>query len=107
PSPPRRSLSSARGKCARGARDHRGKEWSMGTSIEASANPASGNGESAALGTAISEQARPQPAAAARYQRLANEDRGTGGESLADFLGAVSIGLGLAQGLAHASMSQS
>ena len=78
----------------------------MGTSIEASANPASGNGESAALGTAITEQARPQPAAAARYQRLANEDRGTGGESLADFLGVFSIGLGLAQVLAPVSMSK-
>ena len=78
----------------------------MGTSIEPSANSASGNGESAALGTAISEQARPQRAAAARYQRLANEDRGTGGESLADFLGVFSIGLGLAQVLAPESMSK-
>jgi len=32
-----------------------------------------------------------------RYQRLADADRGTGGESLADFLGLFSIGLGLAE----------
>jgi len=31
------------------------------------------------------------------YQRLADDDRGTGGESLANFLGVFSIGLGLAQ----------
>jgi uncharacterized membrane protein len=78
----------------------------MGTSIEAGTSPTSGNGGSAALGTALGEQARPRVATTARYQRLANEDRGTGGESLADFLGVFSIGLGLAQVLAPEGMSK-
>ena len=55
--------------------------------------------------TEISEQAAGVPAIRARpparvtaaYQRVADDDRGTGGESLADFLGLFSIGLGLAQ----------
>jgi uncharacterized membrane protein len=78
----------------------------MGTSIEAGTSAASGNGGSATLGTALGEQARPEVATTARYQRLANEDRGTGGESLADFLGVFSIGLGLAQVLAPEGMSK-
>jgi uncharacterized membrane protein len=78
----------------------------MGTSIEAGTGATSADGASASLGTALAEQARPQVASAARYQRLANEDRGTGGESLADFLGVFSLGLGLAQMLAPESMSK-
>jgi uncharacterized membrane protein len=78
----------------------------MGTSIEAGTGATSADGASASLGTALAEQARPQVASAARYQRLANEDRGTGGESLADFLGVFSLGLGLAQVLAPESMSK-
>jgi len=78
----------------------------MGTSIEAGTSATSGNGGSATLGTALGEQARPEVATTARYQRLANEDRGTGGESLADFLGVFSIGLGLAQVLAPEGMSK-
>ncbi|MFI5229679.1 MAG: SRPBCC family protein [Gemmatimonadales bacterium] len=42
----------------------------------------------------------------ARYQQLADADRGTGGESLANFLGAFSIGLGLAQALAPGAMTK-
>ena len=75
----------------------------MGASIEAGANTST---DTAVLGSALGEQARPQPAEAARYQRIANEDRGTGGESLADFLGVFSLGLGLAQVLAPATMSK-
>jgi len=78
----------------------------MGTSIEAGTNATSASGGTAALGTALGEQARPRTATTARYQRLANEDRGTGGESLADFLGVFSIGLGLAQVLAPEGMSK-
>ena len=78
----------------------------MGTSIEAGTSATGADGGSATLGTALAEQARPQIKAAARYQRLANEDRGTGGESLADFLGVFSLGLGLAQVLAPESMSK-
>ena len=78
----------------------------MGTSIEAGTSATSGNGGSATLGTALGEQARPDVGTTARYQRLANEDRGTGGESLADFLGVFSIGLGLAQVLAPEGMSK-
>jgi uncharacterized membrane protein len=40
------------------------------------------------------------------YQRIADEDRGTGGESLANFLGLFSLGLGLAQMVAPGGMSR-
>lgn len=49
---------------------------------------------------------RPADAVTEPYQRLADEDRGTGGESLADFLGLFSIGLGMAQVLAPAGMAK-
>lgn len=54
-------------------------------------------GGAAEIGTALGRAARPQITTTAPYQRLADEDRGTGGESLADFLGLFSLGLGLAQ----------
>jgi len=78
----------------------------MATSIETTSDQTRGNGGTAPLGTALSERSRPRAAAAARYQRIVNEDRGTGGESLADFLGVFSIGLGLAQFLAPEGMSK-
>jgi len=78
----------------------------MATSIEAGGNATNANGGTATLGTALGEQSRPRVSNTARYQRLANEDRGTGGESLADFLGVFSIGLGLAQFLAPEGMSK-
>jgi uncharacterized membrane protein len=78
----------------------------MGTSIEVGTNTSSTDGSTAALGTALGEKSRPRAVTTARYQRLANEDRGTGGESLADFLGVFSLGLGLAQVLAPAMMSK-
>ena len=49
------------------------------------------------VGTALGDEARPLATTTEPYQQLADEDRGTGGESLADFLGLFSIGLGLAQ----------
>ena len=77
----------------------------MGTTIETgSSTSAAGNGGT--QGSALGEQARPQLSTTRPYQRLANEDRGTGGESLADFLGVFSLGLGLAQVLAPETMSK-
>src|SRR5690349_16471195 len=40
------------------------------------------------------------------YQRIADDDRGTGGESLSNFLGLFSLGLGLAQMIAPGGMSR-
>jgi uncharacterized membrane protein len=76
----------------------------MGTAIEAGADESRGNGRS--IGTALSAEARSRAAATTPYQRLADEDRGTGGESLANFLGYFSLGLGLAELLAPNTMSR-
>jgi len=54
----------------------------------------------------LSERARPSRSTTAPYQRIADDDRGTGGESLANFLGLFSLGLGLAQMLAPEGMSK-
>jgi uncharacterized membrane protein len=78
----------------------------MGASLETGTTTTNANGGAAAIGTALGEQARPRIATTAQYQTIANADRGTGGESLADFLGVFSIGLGLAQVLAPESMSK-
>jgi uncharacterized membrane protein len=78
----------------------------MATSIEGRTSGTDADGGGTAIGTALGEQARPRVAATAQYQRIANADRGTGGESLADFLGMFSIGLGLAQVLAPEGMSK-
>ncbi len=66
----------------------------MGTSLEIGTETRSDNGR---LGTALAPRIRPKEEVTLPYQRLADEDRGTGGESLANFLGMFSIGLGLAQ----------
>ena len=76
----------------------------MGTSMETSVQPSTATRR--AVGTALDEKLRPRPEATAVYQRLADADRGTGGESLADFLGFFSIGLGLAEVLAPQLMSR-
>jgi uncharacterized membrane protein len=68
-------------------------ESSFGTDTTSTRETAS------AHGTALSTNRRPRTAVTAPYQQLADEDRGTGGESLADFLGLFSIGLGLSQAL--------
>ena len=57
-------------------------------------------------GTALGQKARPRQEVTAPYQRLADEDRGTGGESLSDFLGYFSIGLGLAELLAPTAIAR-
>ena len=75
----------------------------MATSIDSSQRTNSSGGGG---GTAISRQARPDSSTTAPYQRLADEDRGTGGESLANFLGLFSIGLGMAQTLAPGAMTK-
>jgi uncharacterized membrane protein len=76
----------------------------MGTSFE------TGSGRSGGAvtprGTALGRDKRPRPNRVEPYQRLADEDRGTGGESLADFLGFFSIGLGLAEVLAPGPMAK-
>jgi len=78
----------------------------MGTSFEGVSTTAGADGGTAIMGTALGEQKRPRVSTTRPYQRLANEDRGTGGESLADFLGLFSIGLGMAQVLAPVTMSK-
>jgi uncharacterized membrane protein len=67
----------------------------MGTSLEMGTETHSGTG--GRLGTALAPRVRPREEVTLPYQRLADDDRGTGGESLANFLGMFSIGLGLAQ----------
>jgi uncharacterized membrane protein len=73
----------------------------MGTAIERTSTVNNG-----AIGTALSADARPRRETTKRYQRLADADRGTGGESLADFLGLFSIGLGLAEALLPGVMAR-
>ena len=67
----------------------------MGISYEGEAESAAGM--STPVGTALDEESRPSIETAQRSQQIADADRGTGGESLADVLGLFSIGLGLAE----------
>jgi uncharacterized membrane protein len=76
----------------------------MERSLETGSGSRAGNGP--AIGTALGVEARPRSEVTRPYQRLADEDRGTGGESLADFLGYFSIGLGLAEFVAPTLMSR-
>lgn len=59
-----------------------------------------------AQATALAERQRPLRRSVEPYQRLSEEDRGTGGTSLADFLGFFSLGLGLSQVLMPGVMSR-
>ncbi|HET7456073.1 MAG TPA: SRPBCC family protein [Gemmatimonadaceae bacterium] len=84
----------------------------MGTAI-GTATGTSGNGGTAgnygttgSVGSALGTNARPRTATTAPYQRLADADRGTGSESLSNFLGFFSIGLGLAEALAPGLVSR-
>ena len=72
----------------------------MGISSDTTADRLSHAGAQRSM--ALAPQRRPRPEARMRYQQLADSDRGTGGESLANFLGLFSIGLGLAQVVAPA-----
>jgi uncharacterized membrane protein len=67
---------------------------SIGTEPEVEHRMSGGNG---ALGSALDPVRRPERATTTRYQRIADSNRGTGGEKLADFLGMLGIGIGLAQ----------
>jgi uncharacterized membrane protein len=84
----------------------------MGTSHDTSTDQSNGNGSATRsgyggrLGTALDASVRPNVAATAPYQSIADQDRGTGGESLANFLGVFSVGLGLAQVLMPGVMSR-
>jgi uncharacterized membrane protein len=78
----------------------------MGASYDTSSTESTAIDDAGTTGSALGERARPRVSVTRPYQRLANEDRGTGGESLADFLGVFSIGLGLAQVLAPETMSK-
>jgi uncharacterized membrane protein len=71
----------------------------MGTSFETEKQTVRGNGgrRRVPVGTALDEAVRPRARTAATYQQLADSDRGTGGERLANFLGFFSVGLGLAE----------
>ena len=73
---------------------------SMERGVEAPATTSRG------VGTALGTEMRPRREATAPYQQLADEDRGTGGESLSDFLGFFSIGLGLAEVLAPTAIAR-
>ena len=76
----------------------------MGTALEVGTDTSVGTGD--ILGVALGADARPRASTTAPYQRIADTDRGTGGLSLADFLGYFSIGLGLAEVLAPQAMSR-
>jgi uncharacterized membrane protein len=76
----------------------------MGATLERGTETS--NGTRVPVGTGLGPQVRPRPEVTAPYQSLADADRGTGGESLADFLGYFSIGLGLAEALAPTTMSR-
>jgi uncharacterized membrane protein len=78
----------------------------MAASNDTSWTDTAATNDAGTTGSALGERARPRVSVTRPYQRLANEDRGTGGESLADFLGVFSIGLGLAQVLAPETMSK-
>jgi uncharacterized membrane protein len=76
----------------------------MATSLEMGTGAPGANGNG--LGSALGADARPDPSQVQPYQHMANQDRGTGGESTADFLGYFSIGLGLAEFLAPHAMNK-
>src|SRR4051812_21800037 len=58
------------------------------------------------LGSALAPDARPRVSKVRRSQRIADADRGTGGESLANFLGLFSLALGTAQVVAPGVISK-
>ena len=78
----------------------------MATSLGNRTGAGTSRGSEGNVGSALSRNARPNAAATAPYQRLADEDRGTGGESLANFLGLFSIALGTAEALMPGVMTK-
>src|SRR5690348_9802673 len=98
-SPPDTSRRSVRGRRERVVRSvASSRRDGMGTAFEVGADT-SGRAQRT-VGSALGADSRPRASTTAPYQRLADSDRGTGGLSLADFLGYFSIGLGLAEVLA-------
>jgi uncharacterized membrane protein len=102
---------------------HPHEETSMGTAADPGPHTSNGNGaqrathagasasppqrrRGAALGAALGDEQRPLASAVEPYQQIADDDRGTGGESTADFLGYFSLGLGLAELLAPETMNR-
>ena len=76
----------------------------MGTTFETGTDRSLETGRG--IGAALEPGARPDREVTRTYQRMADADRGTGGESTADFLGIFSVGLGLAEFLAPKAMSR-
>lgn len=74
----------------------------METAIDQGSRTGGSNGGS----NGIAHASPPRPAIKRTYQQIADSDRGTGGESLANFLGWFSVGLGLAEALAPRSMAR-
>jgi uncharacterized membrane protein len=72
----------------------------MGTQVDHATRTSNGNA------SALAASRRPASDVTAPFQRIADRDRGTGGESLADFLGSFSLGLGLAELLIPGGMAR-
>src|SRR3712207_2405447 len=95
------------GRRPRGRRPAADGERSMGTSIEVSAGSSGASvTTNGGFATALGRDVRPRPETVKPIQRIADADRGTGGESLADFLGYFSIGLGLAEAVMPGVMAR-
>jgi uncharacterized membrane protein len=75
----------------------------METSIEQGSRTTGSNG---GRNGGVAHAAAPRPAIKRTYQQIADSDRGTGGESLSNFLGWFSIGLGLAEALAPGALTR-
>ncbi|HUR28480.1 MAG TPA: SRPBCC family protein [Planctomycetota bacterium] len=78
------------------------KDSSIGTAPETE-HRIGGDG---ALGSALGSGRRPERTTTTRYQRIADGNRGTGGEKLADVLGVISLGLGIAELLAPEAVAK-
>jgi uncharacterized membrane protein len=79
----------------------------MGTSMEVSAGSSGASvTTNGGFATALGRDVRPRSETVMPIQRIADADRGTGGESLADFLGYFSIGLGLAEAVMPGVMAR-
>ena len=75
----------------------------METSIEQGSRT---DGSTSGRNGGVAHKAPPRPAIKRTYQKIADSDRGTGGESLSNFLGWFSIGLGLAEALAPGALTR-
>ena len=79
----------------------------MGAAIEGAIEQGSRTGgANGGSNGGFAHTAGPRAATKRTYQQIADSGRGTGGESLANFLGWFSIGLGLAEALAPGAMTR-